>query len=101
MPVRGSTTGYPGRPTQAWGQTYQDEPSTSKPAFSHRHYETIAGIMYMSKPVQDTDVYAFNFQMAQWENTCLAFLNHFRKDNPGFKAELFLAACRGEKRGKR
>lgn len=33
---------------------------------------------------------------AQWEKTCLAFINRLKDDNPGFSPDLFLAACRGK-----
>lgn len=68
-------------------------------AFNKKHYEAIAEVLHstmpgfnaaagLTPPVSD--------KMVQWEGTCLAFLNHFRNDNPAFEADRFLRACKGE-----
>lgn len=69
-----------------------------KMPFTKSHYETIARVLHGVQPVQENDERStFEDQHAQWERTCLAFLNHFRQDNPAFDADRFLAACKGEK----
>lgn len=59
--------------------------------FNKRQYETIAKVLRSVKPLHTTDA-----PYTQWERMCLAFLNHFRQDNPAFDSDRFLKACKGE-----
>jgi hypothetical protein len=57
-------------------------------AFKKQHYEVVAQVLKSVKPEQ--------YEMhEQWENTCLAFLNQFKADNPAFDRDRFLKACQG------
>lgn len=67
-------------------------------------YELIANVLKGTKPVEPVDdpLYKtgggtyidYTHDMKLWENTCLAFINHFRHDNPRFDGDRFLKACR-------
>ncbi len=61
--------------------------------FAAAHYREIANILHSSMPAWDNTPVVFN-KYAQWEDTCLSFLNRFRHDNPRFDSERFQAACR-------
>lgn len=65
------------------------------PKFTKGNYGLVAAIMRSVKPPMvgsANDV----IRMMQWEQTCLAFLNHFKQDNPAFDRDRFLDACKGE-----
>lgn len=66
----------------------------TQPKFTKRSYGIVAEVLRSVKPIQDEENY--EIAMAQWEQTCLAFLNHFRQDNPAYDAQRFLKACKGE-----
>lgn len=59
-------------------------------AFKKQHYEFVAKVMSSVRP------YDTEREEAQWERTCLAFLNQFQSDNPQFDRARFLKACKGE-----
>ena len=71
------------------------------PAFKKQHYETVVQVLRSTMPGFGFAEAADNPKMAQWERDCLAFMNHFRQDNPQFDGERFLLACKGEKHGNR
>lgn len=66
--------------------------------FQKRHYLLITEILRSVSPCKTWDD-GINTDyddgaVAAWERTCLAFLNHFKCDNPQFKGDKFLAACK-------
>jgi hypothetical protein len=67
-----------------------------RPDFTRRNYMLVAQVLHSTMPPAGVQTVDFH---DQWERTCLAFLNHFRADNPAFDGDRFLAACKGEKHG--
>lgn len=64
--------------------------------FKKGHYEFVAKVLSSVQPIDDGERGLYLDQRAQWENTCLAFLNQFKSDNPQFDRERFLKACKGD-----
>lgn len=65
------------------------------PYATKMHFQLVADVMKATKPTNDGEVGLFKDQTAQWERTCLAFLNQFRSVNPSFDGDRFLKACTG------
>lgn len=66
------------------------------PTFSQRHNIRVAQILNSVQPTKLTHALAHGDAMAQWERTCLAFINRFRQDNSKFSSDTFLKACKGD-----
>lgn len=67
--------------------------SIKNPKFTKGNYVLIAKVLNGTKPTALTHALAYGDAMAQWERTCLAFLNQFKQDNPNFDGARFLLAC--------
>lgn len=62
--------------------------------FTKQNYEAVARVLKGARPSLVADVERQEAQMAQWENTVLAFLNMFQQDNPAFDRGRFMKACK-------
>jgi hypothetical protein len=58
------------------------------PAFTKQNYIMVAKVLSGTRPEPGSPAHD------QWERDCIAFLNHFRHDNPAFDTERFIQACR-------
>lgn len=60
--------------------------------FTKQNYEAVARVLRGCRPPHEPP--ADGMVYAQWERTCLAFINMFQQDNPSFSRERFLKACK-------
>lgn len=57
--------------------------------FSERHYEAVSEILLATRPLDGWSVMVH----AQWRLDVTAMASLFRRDNPRFEMDKFLAAC--------